>query len=92
MTERINVAAKTLFNRIHAAIALVFWILLGFFLSRVLELELRLSHWLSLLISLALGIGVGVVRMFIINGRYAWQVATIEEIRDLKAMLEEKLK
>lgn len=81
MTEKINVSAKTSFNRLHAFLAFVFWVVVGYFLKDIIRCDFE---WAPLLI----GLLVGIVRMFIINDKYAWQVATLEEIRDIKAMLE----
>lgn len=85
MTEKINVAVKKTLNRVHAVIALIFWILAGvagfIFLHEVLYAE-----EVSILAIIA-GIIIGIVRLFIINDKYAWQVATLEEIRELRKII-----
>ena len=85
MTERINVSAKTRFNRLHAFLALVFWIIAGYFVGYFLTKKMYCDlEW----VGLVAGIIIGIIRMFVINDKYAWQIATLEEIRDIKAMLE----
>lgn len=82
MTERINVEAKTQLNRAHAVIALIFWIGIG-----IAAFVADFDYAMAVLIA---GIIIGIVRLFVINDKYAWQVATIEEIREIKEMLEQK--
>ena len=85
MTERINVATKTLLNRVRAVIALIFWIIIGIIaFVWINDGYYDDFAWLGIVG----GLVIGIIRLFIINDKYAWQVATIEEIRDIKKILE----
>ena len=88
MTERINVATKTVFNRIHAIGALILWIIIGVVAFKLMSDNYLFEDYAWL--GIAGGVIVGIIRLFIINNKYAWQVATIEEIRDLKILLEKE--
>ena len=83
MTEKFNVDAKTTFNRIHAALACVFWMALGFISQKIFNFREPTIN----IVLVVCGIIIGIVRLFIINDKYAWQVATLEEIREVKIML-----
>ena len=84
MTERINVATKTLFNRIRAVIGLVFWIVVGI----IIYLWLSDRYYFDFAwVGIVGGIVIGIIRLFVINDKYAWQVATLEEIQSLKSLL-----
>ena len=85
MTERINVETKTMLNRLHAGFAFIFWIAAGVFITLQYSSDYDYA-WLAAVI----GIVIGFTRMFIINNKYAWQVATLEEIRDIKVLLEKE--
>jgi hypothetical protein len=80
LTEGINVGVKTGFNRFHAVLAFLFWLGVGIFAHVKFD---------SMLFVLA-GIVIGIVRLFIINDKYAWQVATLEEIQYVKSLLLEE--
>ncbi len=88
MTERINVSAKTTINRIHAVSALLLWIIIGIVVFKLMSDSYFFDDfaWIGIIG----GIIIGIIRLFIINDKYAWQVATIEEIRDLKILIENK--
>lgn len=90
MTERINVASKIVFNRIHAISALILWIVIGIIACVLMSDSYALDDfaWLGIVG----GIILGVSNLFIINNKYAWQVATIDEIRELKIILEKDIK
>ena len=88
MTERINVSAKTTINRIHAVSALLLWIIIGIVVFILMSDSYSFDDfaWIGIIG----GIIIGIIRLLIINDKYAWQVATIEEIRDLKILIENK--
>ncbi len=91
MTEKINVTVRKGLNRAHAAIAFIFWLGLGIFLG-MRGLGEKILFWmdsgLSLFVCFLCGGLIGIVRTVIINDKYAWQVATLEEIQDVRALLE----
>ncbi|WP_027728828.1 hypothetical protein [Treponema sp. C6A8] len=89
MTEKINVEVKTLLNRIHAILALVSWVIIGICVYNWMKDSWKYEDysWLGFLVC---GV-IGVIRLFIINDKYAWQVATYEEIKALESMVESKL-
>ena len=90
VVERINVAFKTALNRVHAVLALLFWIISGFVSFAWIkskfpyaEIWFLKNSWIFIII----GIIIGLIRAFIILDKYSWQVTTIEEIRDVKKAL-----
>lgn len=100
MTEGINVRVRRALNRFHAGFACVFWVMLGivvFLFFRMGGSSLfssifgrDASYWISEKISwfsLILGIVLGIVRMFVINDKYAWDVAILDEIERVKSMV-----
>ena len=86
MTERINVEVKSKLNRAHAVLACVFWIVLGGFGFAYLSNSwtMRKYAW----VAIVFGIAFGIIRIFMINNKYAWQVATLEEIEYVQELLE----
>lgn len=80
LTEGINVGVKTGFNRFHAILAFLFWLGVGIFV------HVRFDN----ILFVVAGILIGIVRLFLINDKYAWQVATLEEIRYVKSLLSDE--
>ena len=81
MTERINIEIKTRANRAHAALAVCFWSIVG--IAACQYFEYSDYNW----VAVVCGIFIGVIRLIVINNKFAWQIATIEEIRDIKKLL-----
>lgn len=77
MTQGINVSIKRGANNAHAILAIIFWLVLGI-----------VAHIMFDNIFFIIGgIAIGVVRLFVINDKYAWQVATLDEIQYVKSLL-----
>ena len=85
MTEKINVKFKTAMNRLHAVLAFLFWVALGIVAGKLVS-EIVYED-VSAICAVA-GILIGIVRLFVINDKYAWQVATLEEIEKIQKTLE----
>ena len=85
MTEKINVKFKTAMNRLHAVLAFLFWLALGIVAGKLVS-EIVYED-VSAICAVA-GILIGIVRLFVINDKYAWQVATLEEIEKIQKTLE----
>ncbi len=85
MTEKINVKFRTAMNRLHAVLAFLFWIALGIVAGKLVS-EIVYED-VSAICAVA-GILIGIVRLFVINDKYAWQVATLEEIEKIQKTLE----
>ena len=83
MTEKINVKFKTAMNRLHAVLAFLFWLALGIVAGKLVS-EIVYED-VSAICAVA-GILIGIVRLFVINDKYAWQVATLEEIEKIQTM------
>ncbi len=83
MVEEFDIGAKKAFNRLHAFAALIFWPVVCFFLSRIPVLAmLVLENW-----GLVIGIAIGVVRLFVILDKYSWQIATLNELNEVKNLV-----
>ena len=66
MTERINVATKTLLNRVRAVIALIFWIIIGIIaFVWINDGYYDDFAWLGIVG----GLVIGIIRLFIINDK-----------------------
>ena len=85
MTEKINVKFKTAMNRLHAVLAFLFWVALGIVAGKLVSENVYED--VNAICAVA-GILIGIVRLFVINDKYAWQVATLEEIEKIQKTLE----